>query len=130
MSVPVPQPAPTTNPETTRVAADDIPTEITRMTYRTTQSLSAAGLPILSQNQTAVLLAHYWPAIEAHFRNLLADEIETKSQALLDALPEDEVRPSDWDQHEEWLEAASSIRRPDAYAAAAVPATTTTPQEN
>lgn len=47
---------------------DDIPTEITRMTYRSTQAFSDAGLPILSQNQTAVLLAHYWPAIEQHIR--------------------------------------------------------------
>lgn len=39
--------------------ADDIPTSITDLTY------TAPG-PKLSQNDAAELLAHYWPAIEAH----------------------------------------------------------------
>jgi hypothetical protein len=61
-------------PDTTpdpAVTPDDIPTSITRMTYRTTQALSAAGVPVLSQNQTAVFLAQYWPAIEQHFLDRL-----------------------------------------------------------
>jgi hypothetical protein len=102
---------------------DDIPTSVTQLTYRTAQALGDAGIPVLSQNQTAVLLAHYWPAIEAHFRDLLADEIGATSQRLLDDIPESKRSPRDWDQHEEWLEAASSIRRPT-DPAAVVPART------
>lgn len=116
-------PAPTTPRQTGPVTADDIPTSITRLTYSTTAALGDAGLPILSQNQTAEFLAHYWPAIEAHFRNLLADEIGATSQRLLDEIPEGDRTCRDWDQHEEWLEAASTIRP------AAAPTTTPTPEE-
>lgn len=45
---------------------DDIPTTITQLTY--TAPFATADLPILSQNDTAKMLAHYWPAIEAHVR--------------------------------------------------------------
>lgn len=54
---------------------DDIPTSITRETYTITRSLIADGLPVLSQNQTAMLLAHFWPAIEQHVRGQIAAEI-------------------------------------------------------
>lgn len=52
---------------------DDIPTSVTKMTYSMTQNLSTAGLPVLSQNDTAKFLAHYWPAIAEHFARLLLD---------------------------------------------------------
>lgn len=54
--------------------ADDIPTEITKLTYSRVQALGEAGLPVLSQNQTAEFLAHYWPATEAHIREQVAQE--------------------------------------------------------
>lgn len=55
---------------------DDIPTEITKLTYRSISALQQVGLPVLSQNQTAEFLAHFWPAIEAHLREQIATEIE------------------------------------------------------
>jgi hypothetical protein len=51
------------------VNPDDVPTEITRLAY------TAPG-PNLSQNVTAAMLAHYWPAIEKHVREQVAREIE------------------------------------------------------
>ena len=41
--------------------ADDIPVKITRLTY------TAPG-PIMSQNEVAEVLAHYWTAIEQNIR--------------------------------------------------------------
>lgn len=58
------------------MSPDDIPTEITKLTYGRVQALGEAGLPVLSQNQTAVFLAHYWPAIEKHVAVRLADRLE------------------------------------------------------
>jgi hypothetical protein len=50
------------------MSPDDIPTEITTMAY------TAPG-PRLSQNAAATLLAHYWPAIEQHVREQVAEEL-------------------------------------------------------
>lgn len=55
---------------------DQIPTEITKLTYRRIQAIGNAGIPVLSQNQTAEFLSHYWPDIEAHIRNQIANDIE------------------------------------------------------
>lgn len=57
---------------------DDIPTAITRETYRITRSLIEAGVPVLSQNDTAKFLAHYWPAIEQHIRQQVAEQIDAE----------------------------------------------------
>ncbi|MCP9209627.1 hypothetical protein [Streptomyces cucumeris] len=46
---------------------DDIPIEITNLTY------TAPG-PVMSQNQVAEVLAHYWPAIERCIRQRIAEE--------------------------------------------------------
>lgn len=50
---------------------DDVPTEITKLVY------TAPWIMPRSQNDVAALLAHYWPAIEAHIREQVAREIET-----------------------------------------------------
>ncbi|MGW3333103.1 hypothetical protein ACWDF9_21465 [Streptomyces rubiginosohelvolus] len=47
--------------------ADSIPTNITKLAY------TAPG-PKLSQNNLAEILAHCWPAIEAHIRNQIDAE--------------------------------------------------------
>jgi hypothetical protein len=54
----------------------DIPTAVTKLTYRRIKAIGDAGIPVLSQNQTAEFLAHYWPAIEAHTREQIAQDIE------------------------------------------------------
>lgn len=54
---------------------DDIPTEITKLTYADHRDLVRAGMPVLSQNQTAAVLAAYWPAIEQHIRAQVAEEL-------------------------------------------------------
>jgi hypothetical protein len=56
------------------VDPNDVPTEITKLVYTCPLSISKA----VSQNQVAELLAHYWPAIEKHVREQVAQE------ALLD----------------------------------------------
>lgn len=105
----------TTPDPTARVTPDDIPTSVTKLVYTCPLDTSRA----VSQNEAAALLAHYWPAIEQHFRRLLADEIAATSQRLLDHIPEGDRSSRDWDQHEEWLEAASTIRPADASTATA-----------
>lgn len=60
---------------TARVTADDIPTEITRLVY------TAPWIAPRSQNDIAELLAHYWPAIEEHFRERLGSEVEAFAKA-------------------------------------------------
>ena len=54
--------------------ADDIPTDITQLTY------TAPG-PTLSQNQAAVPLAHYWPAIAAHVQAAAAGGLPPEAPA-------------------------------------------------
>jgi hypothetical protein len=102
-----------TDNTTARVTADDIPTSVTKLTYRRTQELASAGLPVLSQNQTAELLAHFWPAIEQHFRSQHFTEgyelITSASRARLDAIDEDDRRPSDWERHQQWCDAADVL---------------------
>lgn len=46
---------------------DDIPTEITKLVY-TFDAPRLTNLHDLSQNETAQILAHFWPAIAAHIR--------------------------------------------------------------
>jgi hypothetical protein len=57
----------------------DIPTEITKLTY------SLLDPPVLSQNDAARMLAHFWPAIEAHTREQVAQEIVTGLAEMHDA---------------------------------------------
>lgn len=61
---------------TARATADDIPTSVTQLVYTAPPiDENHNGKPLhLSQNKTAELLAHYWPAIEAHFRGQIAVE--------------------------------------------------------
>jgi hypothetical protein len=60
------------------VNPDDIPTEITRLTYSAPPvDKNHNGTPLhLSQNRAAEQIAHYWPAIEKHVREQVAGEIE------------------------------------------------------
>ena len=83
---------------------DDVPTEITKLTYADHRDLVRAGMPVLSQNQTAAVLAAYWPAIEKHIRAQMAGEF---AAALL------AVDPVEWalaGQHA-GADAARLIRR-------------------
>ena len=52
-----------------------IPTEITMLTY------TAPG-PVLSQNGAAEVLAHYWPALQAHFYQQAADVLQETARDL------------------------------------------------
>lgn len=54
--------------------ADDVPTEVTKLVYTCPLSISKA----VSQNQVAELLAHYWPAIEEHIREQVAQDMEAQ----------------------------------------------------
>lgn len=56
--------------------AADIPAEITKLIYTLPASAQSprSFAPALSQNQIADLLAHFWPAIEAHIRQQVAEE--------------------------------------------------------
>jgi len=62
---------------TSTVTPDDIPTSVTRLiyTYRPDGHREDSFLPDLSQNQTAELLAHFWPAIEQHIREQIAQQL-------------------------------------------------------
>lgn len=56
--------------------ADDIPTDITHLVYTAPEIGGAAtGIHSVSQNDMAKLLAHFWPAIEAHIRKHMADQL-------------------------------------------------------
>lgn len=48
----------------------NVPTDVTKLVYTCPLSISKA----VSQEQVAVLLAHYWPAIEKHVRAQVLDE--------------------------------------------------------
>lgn len=53
----------------TTMTPDDIPTSVTKLVYT-----DPCGI-VLSQNQAAVFLAHYWPAIEQRIREQVAQEL-------------------------------------------------------
>lgn len=60
----------------TTVSPDDIPTSVTKLVY----TAPWVGDPKyyaskLSQNEIAAQLAHYWPAIEQHIREQVAQEL-------------------------------------------------------
>lgn len=86
---------------------DDIPTEITKLVY----TLPLANSRAVSQNETATLLAHFWPAIRAHFLNEGAELIGAASTARLDEIDEDDLKPTHWERHQAWLDAASVLTR-------------------
>lgn len=55
---------------------DQIPTSITELVDgEQADNLYAQGFPVLSQNDAAKLIAHFWPAIEAHIRKQIARDI-------------------------------------------------------
>jgi hypothetical protein len=63
---------------------DGIPTEITKLIYTAPRVESYRPSGELSQNQAAEFLAHFWPEIEAHAREQVAQEIDAavdRSQA-------------------------------------------------
>jgi hypothetical protein len=49
---------------------DDIPTSVTKLVYHRIEQLDTS-VPLLSQNQAAEWLAHFWPAICEHFATLI-----------------------------------------------------------
>ncbi|MGW6912533.1 hypothetical protein ACWGB8_01725 [Kitasatospora sp. NPDC054939] len=57
---------------------DDIPAAVTQLVYT-----DPTGI-VLSQNQAAAYLAHYWPAIKAH----ILREAATQQRQAADRLPE------------------------------------------
>jgi hypothetical protein len=59
-------------PTTPAMQPDDVPTEVTKLVYTCPMSASRG----YSQNEVAAMLAHYWPAIEAHIRAQIADEVQ------------------------------------------------------
>jgi hypothetical protein len=66
------------------VNPDDIPTEITKLVYTAPKIESYRPSGELSQNQTAEMLAHFWPAIEAHIRQQVAEEVTAGLTAMHD----------------------------------------------
>lgn len=56
---------------------DDIPTEITKLMWTAPfVSISPTEHINLTAPDTRAVLAHFWPAIEAHLREQIATEIE------------------------------------------------------
>lgn len=81
---------------------DDIPTEITKLTYSAPPiDKNHNGTPLhLPQNRAAEQIAHYWPAIEAHIREQVACEIEARIRT--------------WPGMGQHAEAANDVRAQDA----------------
>ena len=96
-----------TDHQTARVTADDIPTSVTKLVY------TAPWILPRSQNDVAELFAHFWPAIERHFRDqVLAEAAEllaATSAKQLDEIDEDDLCPSDMERHQQWCEAANVL---------------------
>lgn len=66
---------------------DDIPTEITKLVY----TLPLANSRAVSQNETAALLAHFWPAIERHIRAQAAAELRENGWVVAAAVIDPDV---------------------------------------
>lgn len=60
-----------------KVSADDIPTTVTKLVYTAPEIKTPLFAVKLSQNDVAKQFTHYWPAIEEHFRELIASELES-----------------------------------------------------
>lgn len=87
----------------------DIPTEITKLVYTAPEiGGPATGLRSVSQNDMAKLLAHFWPAIEAHLREQIATEIEN------------DVTPAPWRLDAAYMAPGFWMDRRDAAKAAAI----------
>lgn len=56
---------------------NDIPTSVTKLVYTDPHTVNGP----LSQNGIAELLTHYWPAIEAHIREQVAQEAPSRFHA-------------------------------------------------
>jgi len=104
---------------TARVTAEDIPTSVTQLVYTAPPiDENHNGKPLhLSQNKTAEVLAHYWPAIEAHFREQVASEIENHPGPIPFRPQRDETGGFWWDTRDR--DAAASIARRTAAAMSA-----------
>jgi hypothetical protein len=72
------------------VTPDDIPTAVTELTHTAPPiDKNHNGAPLhLSQGRTVALLAHFWPAIEAHIREQVAQEIEAAMARNLAEYPD------------------------------------------
>jgi hypothetical protein len=58
------------------VTPDDIPTSVTQLAETAPEiGGPATGIRSVSQNDMAKLLAHFWPAIEAHIREQVAQQL-------------------------------------------------------
>jgi hypothetical protein len=68
------------------VTPDDIPVSVTRLIYT-----DPAGC-VLSQNQAAVMFTHYWPAIEQHIREQIAQEIDAAADRVFSEYTEDAMK--------------------------------------
>lgn len=60
------------------ISPDDIPAAITRLVYAAPHLPAALDGLVLSQNQAAAVLAHFWPAIEQHIRQQIAEQIDAE----------------------------------------------------
>jgi hypothetical protein len=57
------------------MSPEDVPTSVTQLVYTAPWIGDPKTYAFkLSQNEAAVMLAHYWPAIEEHIRSQIAKE--------------------------------------------------------
>lgn len=66
---------------------NDIPTEITRLVY---DDPVHRGPRAISQNDIARVLAHYWPAIQKHIREQIAQEIDAAADRCFAEYPHEQ----------------------------------------
>ncbi|MFD5564484.1 hypothetical protein [Kitasatospora griseola] len=67
------------------ISPDDIPTSVTQLVYTAPWVGDPKYCAVkLSQNEIAEQLAHYWPAIEQHIREQVAQEIEAEAEKTAD----------------------------------------------
>ena len=85
---------------------DDIPTEVTKLVY------GARFCETLGQAQAAIMLAHFWPAIEQHIRAQVALEIETTAEANRQGLLP-RPKPGHGERLNDWRWAAAVARHAD-----------------
>lgn len=97
---------PDTIPSTVKAVARGIAVGRLEETY--SGQLPAAAARDLADH----VIAYTWPAIEAHIREQVAQKIQAASLALLEEIDQDDRRPSHWERHQEWCDAADVARRP------------------
>lgn len=90
---------------------DDIPTKVTKLVYTAPEIGGAAtGIHSVSQNDMAKLLAHFWPAIEAHLREQIATEIESDTNSAPWDLDASRMTPGFWIDRRDAAKAAAIAR--------------------